>query len=141
MRNVTAQRLFDLESVLEGRHLIDVNVGPSLEPVLLSGLDKPNGFRVHREAGLGWETLDLAPTRESYNFARPLPGGRWLLVRSTAATEQDHNAHVYLPNGFPLASFYAGDAIEDVQTTEQGRAWISCFDEGIFRGSPLGGAD
>jgi hypothetical protein len=61
-----------------------------------------------------------------------------LLVRSRADAEADHNAHVYGPDGSPLGSFHAGDGIADVQVTEQGHAWISYFDEGVFGFTSLG---
>jgi hypothetical protein len=59
-------------------------------------------------------------------------------VRGRAGGEQDHNAHVHGPDGAPVSSFHAGDGIEDVQVTEQGHAWVSYFDEGVFGDSALG---
>jgi hypothetical protein len=156
-KHIVAKRLFEPATVLAGRHLINVTVGPTLDPILLSleqwpdyrtqtshasfsrnRARRPNHFRVHRLAGLTWEVLDLAPTSENYHFVQPLPGERWLLVRSRAEGEADHNASVHAPDGHPLDSFHAGDGIEDVQATEQGRAWVSYFDEGVFGDTALG---
>jgi hypothetical protein len=155
---ITAKRLFDLAAVLRGRHLIHVTVGPTLDPVLLSlekrpdyriqrgsasfskdRADRSNQFRIHRLVGPAWQTVALAPTNENYHFVQPLPNARWLLVRSRANGEQDHNARVYEPDGKAASSFHAGDGIADVQATEQGHIWVSFFDEGVFGGSPLGG--
>jgi hypothetical protein len=156
-RQVVAGRLLENASVLQGRHLLNITVGPDLCPVLLS-LDRqpeyrietdhgsfsraratsPNHFRIHHLVGHSRESLDLAPTSENYHFVQPLPGGRWLLVRSRAEGEADCNAHVHGPDGGRIASFHAGDGIEDVQVTDQGHAWVSYFDEGVFGDTSLG---
>jgi hypothetical protein len=144
--------------MLEGRQLVSITAGPALEPVLLSlgrqpdcrtetgrgsfsknWAEGPNDFRIHRLAGTACENLDLAPTSENFHFVQPLPGGRWLLVRSRADGEADYNAHVHGADGSLVASFYAGDGIADVQATDQGHCWISYFDEGVFGDLPLGG--
>jgi hypothetical protein len=158
-KRIVTKQLFDLASVLQGRHLISVTVGPALEPILLSleqppgyrtqtdhgsfprnRAGNPNQFRIHHLIGLDWNSLDLAPTRETHQFVQPLPGQPpwWLLVRSRADSEQDHNAHVHGADGSPVASYHAGDAIADVQATAQGHAWISYFDEGVFGDTTLG---
>jgi hypothetical protein len=143
-----------------GRNLINITVGPGQRPVLLSGAgpldyrtetdhgsfpknraDEPNHFRIHHLVDQTWQTVDLAPSRENYYFAQPLPGGRWLLVRSRAASVDDHNARVHGPDGRPANSFHAGDGIADVQVTEQGHAWVSYFDEGVCLGSAVLGAN
>jgi hypothetical protein len=74
----------------------------------------------------------------SSRFVQPLPDERWLLVRSRAASQPDHNAQVFGLDGRPVASFHAGDGIEHVQATEQGDIWVGYFDKGVFGPSPLG---
>jgi hypothetical protein len=140
-KGTTAKRLFDLPAVLGGRHLVNLTVGPYLGPVLLSVGRKGaarRAFRVHYLVDRTWQALDLAATAEDYQFVQPLPGGRWLLIRSRACDEQDNNARVFGPDGSVVASFHAGDGIEHVQATEQGHIWIGYFDEGVFGDSTLG---
>jgi hypothetical protein len=155
-KRTTARKLLELESVLGGRHLITVTVGPSLDPTLLS-LEQPpdyrlvkghgsfakkraaslNRFRVHYQAGDDWFSLDLAETLENYHAVQPLANGRWLLVRCRAAGDQDANAHIYDADGARTQSFPAGDGIADVQVTERRNIWVSYFDEGVFGGTEL----
>ena len=70
----------------------------------------------------------------------PLGADEWLLVRGRAKGNSDQNAHVYDSAGTLSRSFHAGDGIEDIQTTEDGRTWVSYFDEGVFGGTTLGQA-
>jgi hypothetical protein len=158
-KRLIATHLFDLAPVLAGRHLIHVTVGPAREPVLLSleqppdyrvetshgsfSRDRaasPNRFRIHHLLDNSWYSVDLAPTTENYHFVQPLPKGRWLLVRARAAGDGDRNACAHEPDGSLAFSFHAGDGIADVQVTDQGHAWISYFDEGIFSNVALGNA-
>ncbi len=155
-KRIIAKHLFDLPTVLAGRHWITVTVGPTQDPLVLSleqqpdyrietasasfskdRADRPNHFRIHHLVGQSWQNLDLAPTTENYHFAQPLPNGRWLLVRSRANGARDHNARVFNPDGSPISSFHAGEGIADVQATELGHSWVSYFDEGVFSGSDL----
>ncbi len=45
---------------------------------------------------------------------------------------------IYVSDGTLSRSFHAGDGIEDIQTTEDGRIWASYFDEGVFGSTVLG---
>lgn len=156
-RRVAARKLLELESVLDGRHLITVTAGPSLDPILLSleqspdyrlvrghasfakkRAASPNRFRVHYQARDDWLSLDLAETPENYHAVQPLANGRWLLVRCRADGDRDVNAHIYDADGTPTHSFNAGDGIADVQATERGNVWVSYFDEGVFGDTDLG---
>jgi hypothetical protein len=83
--------------------------------------------------------IELQPTRENYRFIQPLPIDNWLVVRSRAQNELDTNAHIYDSSGEKVRSFHAGDAIQDVQTTEDGQIWISYFDEAAAGGVGIGG--
>jgi hypothetical protein len=155
-KQTVARRLFEFAPVLGGRRLVTVTAGPGLEPILLSldgvpderletghgdfpknQADAPNRFRIHYR-GDHWGAVDIA-TREDHHFVQPLPDGRWLLVRPWDYGEQDRNAHVYESDGRLVESFHAGDGLADVQTTREGRVWISYFDEGIFGHTHLSG--
>jgi hypothetical protein len=134
-------------------------VGPNLDPVVLSSegapdyriespgwasfpkkrADSPNRFRIHHMVSDEvWETLDLPETVENFHQVQPLGENGWLLVRGRADDEQDRNAQVYDGFGRHVRSFHAGDGIQDVQTTEDGRLWVSYFDEGVFGDTTLG---
>jgi hypothetical protein len=94
----------------EGRDLITVAVGPSLDPVLLSlegppdyraeagtcsfpkqRVDRPNRYRVHYLADDDCVGIDLPPTFENYHAVQPLPRG----TRTTTPTS-------YYCTDFPL---------------------------------------
>jgi hypothetical protein len=156
-KSVTARRLLDFAGVVGHRHIVNVTVGASLDPVILSlegtpdyrlatghgsfpkqRAVSPNHFRIHHRTDGNWATLDLPPTAENYCPVQPLPKGEWLLVRGRAADEGERNAYVHAANGELVRSFHAGDGVADVQTTERGRVWVSYFDEGVFGNTPLG---
>ena len=157
---VVARRLFALPEVVVGRHLINVTVGPDLDPVVLTleqppdyrtespgwasfpkkRADRPNRFRIHHQAGGMWRATDLPETVENFHQVQPLGVDEWLVVRGRAEGDDDRNAHVYDAVGRHLRSFHAGDGIQDVQATGGGEVWVSYFDEGVFGSTKLGGA-
>lgn len=160
-REVVAKRLFGFSEVIGDRHLIGVAVGPRLDPVVLSleqdpdyrtehpgwasfakkRADRPNRFRIHhRVATHAWRAIDLPETSENIHFVQPLGQEEWLLVRGRADGDDDPNAHVHGASGRHLRSFPAGDGIQEVQTTSDGKIWIGYFDEGVFGSTKLGGA-
>jgi hypothetical protein len=157
VQRVTAQRVLVYADLLDGHHLIDVAVGPSFDPILLSLVgepdyrrvkygasspkqraERPNAYRVHYRIRTRWASLDLPATDENYHSVQPLPKGHWLLVRGRANDEKDSNGHVYDADGKLLRSFHAGDGIAAVQTSHNGHVWIGYFDEGVFGNTPLG---
>lgn len=157
---IKVRRLFGISEVVGDRHLIALTVGPHLNPVALSleqppdyrierpgwasfpkrRADRPNRFRIHHRTGDGWQALDLPETDENYHAVQPIGSDEWLLVRGRAQGDDDRNAHVYDAAGRHVRSFHAGDGIQDVQATEDGRIWVSFFDEGVFGNTKLGGA-
>lgn len=99
-----------------------------------------NRFRaIHYDDG-ELSVVALPETRENFTFAQRLPNGGWLMVRPRSTGPEDHNAHRFDRNGRLELTFYAGDAIKDVQVTPSGNVWLSYFDEGIFGEQPLGPA-
>jgi hypothetical protein len=63
---------------------------------------------------------------------QPLAGG-WLLSEARGG-----RATLYDRAGASRESIHLGDAIEDVQTTANGKIWVSYFDEGVYGGG-IGG--
>ena len=59
---------------------------------------------------------------------QPLPEG-WLLADRRGGCGNVHDASGRFPRSIDL-----GDAIEDLQTTPNGKIWASYFDEGVFGG-------
>jgi len=95
--------------------------------------DHPNHYR-HRPfsdtgSGVRWT---LPPTHENYHFVhRSAPTiGCWSVDVPRAIPIKKRPRLRFSRNPFPL--FHAGDGVEDIQTTEDGRTWVSYFDEGVF---------
>jgi hypothetical protein len=155
---IQATRVVDLEGIATSRHV--VTVGPRHDLVVLSleappdyrttapsgasfaklRADRPNHYRIDHFLGCEWHSVALPPTKENFHCVQPLGETSWLVVRGRAKGEEDCNAHVYSSEGTLTSSFHAGDGIEDIQTTEQGRIWVSYFDEGVFGDTVLGRA-
>jgi hypothetical protein len=102
--------------------------------------DHVNCYRIDHHRSGEWSSLTLNPTKENFHCVQPLNESNWLLVRGRADGNSDRNAHVYGSDGTYLRSFHAGDGIEDAQATEEGRIWVSYFDEGVFGDTALGQA-
>jgi hypothetical protein len=154
---IQTSRVFDLAEVVQARHVVRVAVGPRFDLVILS-LDTPPDYRRKAPSGASfaklradhtnryridhfldrqWRSLTLSPTKDNYYFVQPLGDDGWLLVRGRAEGSSDQNAHVYDSEGTLSRSFHAGDGIEDIQATEEGRIWVSYFDEGVFGDTAL----
>ncbi len=157
---VQVSQVFDTEKVASARYVVRVAVGPHADLVVLS-LDAPPDYRRTAPSGATfaklradhmncyridyfrsgeWSSQALTPTNENFHFVQPLGEPGWLLVRGRANGNSDKNAHVYGRDGRCLRSFHAGDGIEDIQVTEEGRIWVSYFDEGVFGDTALGQA-
>lgn len=157
---IQASLVCDMEEITSARHVVRVAVGPYSDLVVLSlesppdyrrtaasgasfaklRADHTNCYRIdHLRSGV-WSSLALAPTDENFHHVQPLGDADWLLVRGRADGNTDRNAHVYGSDGRCLHSFHAGDGIEDIQATAEGRIWVSYFDEGVFGDMPLGQA-
>jgi hypothetical protein len=158
-KTIEARRLFGFAEAIGDGHLITATVGPHLDPVILSSegdpdyrvetpggsfprkrADRPNKFRIHHRTGGRWEVIDLPETVENFHHAQPLGEDEWLVVRGRAEGDDDRNAHVHDAAGRRVRSFHAGDGIQDVQATEDGKIWVSYFDEGVCGSTKLGGS-
>ncbi len=159
-KRLQANRVCDVGEVVPTRHVVRVAVGPHSDLVVLSlgtppdyrrtassgasfaklRADHTNSYRIDHLRNGAWRSLDLLPTRENFHSVQPVGEGEWLLVRGRANGNADRNAHVYGSDGTCLRSFHAGDGIGDVQVTEEGRLWVSYFDEGVFGDTALGRA-
>ena len=94
------------------------------------------------EHGVG--VFDLPGVNPYLSFVQPLPGQRFLVGWSRTGVsrgrkEHEDNALVVSDQGEKLASFTIGDAVEDVQATQDGTIWVSYFDEGMT-GPPRNGS-
>ncbi|MCE9667138.1 hypothetical protein LY474_04850 [Myxococcus stipitatus] len=119
-------------------------VGPDLDLWLLAS-DGSRSYEVLRfsSAGAPPQRLRLPPERRDFQYIQPLPRGELLLVESRCATgtEPARNAVIYSPEGHLLREFTLGDGIQDVQTTSDGRLWVSYFDEGVIGNCGWGTGD
>lgn len=88
----------------------------------------PKAHHLIRFDGARWATI-VFPNDvgvKSTSFVQRL-GDYWLLVEGRGGIGRVCNQ-----DGIHLTTFNFGDAIQDVQTTADGRIWVSYFDEGIF---------
>lgn len=151
MNQVEAIKLVNLTDVAVGWHVVRLSAGPMGQVVALLVHDAASagdmaGGAPHRDQSIRYRVatlrdgvfrpLDLPPTAERLHLVQPLPGGRWLVVGDRPTAGAAENARVYSDHGLLLNAFSVGTAIEDVQTTESGEAWIGYFDEGVFGGYP-----
>lgn len=157
---VVVQHVLSIPKIIGNRHLVTVTAGPTGEPILLSleqpldyrtatagasftklHADRPNAYTIHhRIAPDVVVTTALAATGENFHYVQPIGANEWLLVRGRASDAHDLNAHLYTSEGQQLASFHAGDGIQDVQVADDGSIWVSYFDEGVFGDTELGNA-
>jgi hypothetical protein len=86
---------------------------------------------------------------ELFNIHSVQPLGERILLtcsRSHFSAKGDHerNGRIYTREGVLVDEILLGDGIQDVQTTADGKIWVSYFDEGIFGNfgwaEPLGGS-
>lgn len=159
MRSITASFVVSIKDIVGEQNLISVSAGPARDLVFLSLKENPdyrilqpgwasfaknradqlNNFTVHHLIGGNVRTFEISPTAENYYFVQPLPAGDWIIARSRTESESDANAHIYSSAGKRKFSFHAGDAIEHLQTTENGQVWIGYFDEAAAVGVGIGG--
>jgi len=82
------------------------------------------------------ERIDLHDLDTTFPILQPLPDHELLLVGTRCQRRPDgtydRNGRVYGADGSLKREFLLGDGIADVQTTRDGRIWVSYFDEGIF---------
>ena len=91
---------------------------------------------VVRVSGSDADRTALDGVTTTFPKIQPLPDGEILLVGTRAERRPDGshdlNASVLGLDGMRRREFLLGDGIEDVQTTADGRIWVSYFDEGVF---------
>lgn len=81
--------------------------------------------------------FDIEPTREQFSYARQLGTDSWALVRSRNWPPAA-NISIASRDGSITHSFAAGDAIEHIAAIGDGPLWVSRFDEGGAKNTPLG---
>jgi hypothetical protein len=91
------------------------------------------------------QQVELAQIEVSFPMVQPLPNGEVLLVGGRCEYcdgDPEKNATVFNADGEILRQFTLGDGIECIQTTNDGKIWVSYFDEGVIgsrgRNKPTG---
>jgi hypothetical protein len=151
MRELRATYLFDPEVTAAGWAIMRITAGYEGDVLIMSrerpwptwgsGPVGPARHRVDRWCQGQVTSVTLAESSDRLHHApQILPTDRWLVVKGRTKSEQDANARIYDTEGHMRHSFHAGDGIRDVQTTRDGRIWVSYFDEGVFGDLPLGEA-
>jgi hypothetical protein len=150
----------DFSPIIGENKIIAASVGPSGEAVLLTvapkfekepfGREERKGFAIfpfskakrHYPAMFirfdGHQVLQTVELREveiAFPSVQPLPNGEVLLVGSRCHYREgdpEQNAVVFDENGNVQRRFVLGDGINALETTADGRIWVSYFDEGVF---------
>ncbi len=145
-QSVEAPLLCDLTDDLGERFLHHLCIGTKRDILMLSTSRElsvrvgrspgPKQFRVQQWHNGDLREFELPSTPQVYYFVQAL-GEDYLCVASRCAPEES-NAHLFDAEGNSLASWHAGDGIEDVQIAPDGKVWVSYFDEGVFGDLPLG---
>ncbi len=149
MSSLIFRRRFDLSTLPKGWVLVRASLDWSGNPLLLMAEGKPPEPE-KGDAAQDWSLWYRAPARAhhliywegdrtrtlrfhesqalSIHHIQPLGDG-WLLAerRRGRATVYDRQGHI-------SATLDLGDASEDLQTTPDGKIWVSYFDEGVFGG-------
>jgi len=112
------------------RMVIPGAIGPKITT------NRSQDFAVFRFDGAKTTLFDIRGQHWNFHFVQPLPDGELLLVGARshyrARNDYDLNGKVFAEDGTLKREFLLGDGIEDVQTTDDGRIWVSYFDEGVF---------
>jgi hypothetical protein len=141
---------------LEGMELVSVSIGPSEDFYVLT-VTKPaeyreqrdnwtsfakintsrmQDFRIVRLYDKGATSFEIERQNWNYHNIQPLPDEEFLLVcgrsRYRGPNDYDLNGKVFSQSGSLKREFLLGDGIQDVQTTTDGKIWVSYFDEGVF---------
>jgi len=155
----TLTPVVDLRGTIEDRELIAFAVGPHEEAILLVAGRSAAAVAFGRHDQPEWASFPDSRAARSYEallvviqghdvsvralrdltatfpIVQPLPGGETVVVGSRAARDEEgheRNASVYDEDGLLVREFLLGDGIQDVQATEDGKIWVSYFDEGVY---------
>ena len=141
------------EAMRENEEVLDFWIGPSSEAIGLAvaktatagplsegeGLgraDKPYDASVLVHNGIAIRRTELRELDIGFPIVQVLPNDELLVVGTRCERREDGsydlNGRVFGPDGVLRREFLLGDGIQDVQTTRDGRIWVSYFDEGIF---------
>jgi hypothetical protein len=142
-------RVFDLAGIPSDWKLVRLSLDWSGRPLLLFAEGKPPQPDFHRdmEAWSRWYKTPPKAHHVVFQEANRLQSvafdnshgistfhvqrfeSGWLLGESRGG-----RATIHEPNGALRSAVELGDAIESIQTTTDGRIWVSYFDEGVFGG-------
>jgi len=144
-RHVEATPVLNLREAAEGWHIVNVSVGPNDDPILLLSetalvpgvphFSQPRtSCRIIHFTSDGRRVIDLPEPEQHPNgrHVQPLGNQSWLVVDPRVEDRDTQNAHVYGDTGSLLRSFYAGDGIVHMLTTNSGHIWLGYIDEGVF---------
>lgn len=133
---VRLQPWLDVRDLLDTEEVAGAGIGPEGDLHLVA--KAPNGaFHALLNCSSDPRRFELGRLDLVVPFVQPLPDEEFVIVE--AISEGEPNAFVFTGDGELRANHFVGDGIECVQTTRNGRIWISFYDEGIFgKGAPEG---
>jgi hypothetical protein len=119
----------------KGSPLLLVEEGKPLRPSHDASMDArniwlntpPKAHHLIHWDGLSEITLRFEKSAGLFTFHVQPVGEGWLLGQARGG-----RADVYDKDGQPQRTLNLGDAINDAQTTPNGKIWVSYFDEGVY---------
>jgi hypothetical protein len=146
MKSLPLETILSFDDVSNGGRLVQVSLDWNGSPLLLFEIGRPPFPFTSGDASAHWyatvptayrvvyfdqqqtKAIDLPnlTSAKLVSFVQRIDED-WLLVESSGGM-----AYRYSQDGVHLQSLTLGDAINDVQTTSDGRIWVSYFDEGVF---------
>src|SRR5690349_19616937 len=137
--------MVDFSSEIGRRELLAVGVGHDGSIACLVG-ETPESAASGRQAAtaatavITWDPrtsacreLGVQPIRVAFPIVQPMPSGGALVVSARLSRGDDANAVVVDADGRIRTRILFGDGIEDVQVDQDGKAWVSYMDEGVYR--------
>lgn len=143
---------FDLHIHITGLKLVSASLGPDnllyilaekqvLDFTLLTSTFRERTFVVLCCHEYGVDRIDIQPQPINFQYVQPLPNRQVLLVKARTdyhgADNFTANGYIYDMAGDLQHTILLGDGVEDVQTTRDGRIWVSFFDEGVLGGNKV----
>jgi hypothetical protein len=139
MNTVIFRKVTGLTEIGEDWEIRGISVGPRGEIImqaskrgdqLSSSQLKLRYFLLRRNST---DMQELRPPAPSYFRVQPF-GVEEMLWVDVRCRRGELNASLRDQSGQEVRAFHLGDGIEDIQVTQDGKIWVSYFDEGVYGG-------